>query len=322
MADKAVEAMLASIEIYNKPDFKYREETFSILAINAWELLLKARILQLDGNRQSALLVYEHRSNADGSKSIKKYRKFSRSGNPLSIGLFNAIDRLGSVYGDSIPGPIRSNIELLCEVRDSSVHSINSSFELAKLVQEIGTASVRNFLVYAREWFAIDLSVYNFFLMPLAFVGSESNVKVVDTNREQRKLVEYITETVRSKAIENTDEYAIALELDVKFMRSKDAGAHKVIVTNDATATPVTLTEENIRERYPLTYALLTSRLAARYQDFSQNAEYHNIRKSLESESKFCHQRFLDQDSKEGIGKKYYSPAIIHEFDKHYNREN
>lgn len=39
--DKSVGAALSAIEIYNKPDFKYREETFAILMINAWELLLK-----------------------------------------------------------------------------------------------------------------------------------------------------------------------------------------------------------------------------------------------------------------------------------------
>ena len=41
--EKSVSAMMSAIEIYNKPDFKYREETFAILAINSWELLLKSK---------------------------------------------------------------------------------------------------------------------------------------------------------------------------------------------------------------------------------------------------------------------------------------
>ena len=44
--DKAEAAMTAAIEIYNKPCFPYREEVFSILALNAWELLLKAAVLK------------------------------------------------------------------------------------------------------------------------------------------------------------------------------------------------------------------------------------------------------------------------------------
>jgi len=321
MADKSVDAMLVAIEIYNKPDFKYREEVFSILAVNAWELLLKARILQLDGNRISSLLVYEKRKNNDGSLSAKKYRKFSRSGNPLTISLFQAVDRLANVYGESLDPTIRKNLELTCEIRDSAVHSVNNSFELSKVVQELGTASVRNFLTLIRKWFAIDLSVYNFFLMPLAFVSGANSVKVVDTNKEQRKLVEYLSSEVRDSAKENSDDYTVALELDVKFMRSKNASAQRVIVTNDPSATPITLTEENIRDRYPLSYKTLTARLTARYSDFSQNSDYHNFRKSLESDPKYCHQRFLDQETRHGIGKKFYSPAIVGEFDKNYTKK-
>jgi len=37
-------AMLAAIEIYNKPQIAYRDECFSILLVNAWELLLKATL--------------------------------------------------------------------------------------------------------------------------------------------------------------------------------------------------------------------------------------------------------------------------------------
>jgi len=55
--NKSLSAILAAIEVYNKPNFFYREETFAILATNRWELLLKARILQLDRNRVSVILV-------------------------------------------------------------------------------------------------------------------------------------------------------------------------------------------------------------------------------------------------------------------------
>jgi hypothetical protein len=44
--DKSIGACLAAIEIYNKPNFSYREEVFSILMLNAWELLLKARVMK------------------------------------------------------------------------------------------------------------------------------------------------------------------------------------------------------------------------------------------------------------------------------------
>jgi len=45
LADKSVQAAISAIEVYNKPDFSYREESFSLLMLNAWELLLKAKWL-------------------------------------------------------------------------------------------------------------------------------------------------------------------------------------------------------------------------------------------------------------------------------------
>ena len=42
LAEKSVQAAIAAIEIYNKPNFSYREEAFALLMSNAWELLLKA----------------------------------------------------------------------------------------------------------------------------------------------------------------------------------------------------------------------------------------------------------------------------------------
>jgi len=46
LLEKSIQAALSAIEVYNKPDFKYREESFSILMVNAWEVLLKAKILK------------------------------------------------------------------------------------------------------------------------------------------------------------------------------------------------------------------------------------------------------------------------------------
>src|SRR5437660_1076382 len=91
---KAESALIAAIEIYNKPDFKYREETFAILAINAWELLIKAKVLAENENRVKALWVYEYRQKADGTQTKRRFPRRNRSGNPHTIGLSHAITLL------------------------------------------------------------------------------------------------------------------------------------------------------------------------------------------------------------------------------------
>ncbi|MGI6660956.1 MAG: DUF3644 domain-containing protein [Bacillota bacterium] len=45
LLERAIAAMVSALEVYNKPTFRYRAESFTILAINAWELLVKAKWL-------------------------------------------------------------------------------------------------------------------------------------------------------------------------------------------------------------------------------------------------------------------------------------
>jgi hypothetical protein len=77
IAEKSVHAALAAIEIYNKPDFYFREEAFSLLMTSAWELLLKAKWLADHKEDESALFEKD---------SYDRTRQ-SRSGNPCTHSL-------------------------------------------------------------------------------------------------------------------------------------------------------------------------------------------------------------------------------------------
>lgn len=56
--EKAQAAITSAVEAYNKPSFAYREETFALLALNAWELLLKAKVLKDGDNDLKVIRVY------------------------------------------------------------------------------------------------------------------------------------------------------------------------------------------------------------------------------------------------------------------------
>jgi len=319
LENKSISSMLSAIEIYNKPDFKYREETFSILATNAWELLLKARILQLGNSKLSSIIKYEGRINKDGKKSSKKYKSRNRSGNFNTIGLFKAFDVLVNDYGDSIQGVVRQNLEALIEVRDNSVHFINKDFTLSKKVHEIGTASIKNYMRLRQLWFGLSLSDFDIFLMPIGFVRSISSADAITVSGEERKLLEYISDTEKKSKNAQSDEFAFTLNIDVKFNRvSTSKNVMEVRITNDDSALPVQMTEEDVREKYPWDYKILTTRLTKKYSDFKQNQKYHKIRQKLEKDSKLCRVRFLDPGNPSSTKKRFYSPNIVKDFDKHY----
>jgi len=318
--DKSVASGLSAIEIYNKPNFAYREETFSVLLVNAWELLLKARIVLLEGNRISAIFEYERRKNADDSWSIKLYRKKNRSGNVVTIGLFKAYDSLIQKYGDSIDPLVRENLEALVEIRDNSIHFFNKDLDLKKKVLEIGAASLRNYAALSRKWFGADLSEYNFFIMPLAFVRDFHTAECITLNSEERKVLSYINSRQEEITEDPGSDYALSLEVEFSIKR-KSQGGTEVRLSNDPSAIPVRLEEENMLEKFPWDYGILTTYLTNRYQDFLQNRKYHRIRKPLENDSRFCLERLLDPTNPKSSKKRFYNPNIAKEFDKHYKKK-
>ena len=61
--------MSSAIEIYNNPDFQYREDIFAILAVNAWELLLKAQLFRINKFKMRTIYELHPATNKDGSKA-------------------------------------------------------------------------------------------------------------------------------------------------------------------------------------------------------------------------------------------------------------
>jgi len=167
--EKSIAAAVSGIEIYNKPDFKYRAETFSILIVNAWELLLKAKILENNDNKLSSIYVKEKRKNKDGSTSKKLYIKRNRSDNPMTLSLGASLHTLRRKDPENITDRLVANLTLLTEIRDNAIHLTNHDIGLQAKLQEIGTACLKNYIEIVNRWFEYDMSKYNFFLMPLSF---------------------------------------------------------------------------------------------------------------------------------------------------------
>lgn len=310
--DRAVAAMIAAIDVYNKPHFPYRVESFTILAHNAWELLLKAKWLATNTNRLSSLYVRE------GKGSKRPRYKRTRSGSPHTYSLAYLARKL--TEQKVLDEACRKNLEALDELRDTSIHFYHRSPKLAERVQELGMASVKNFASAAQDWFNEDLSRFNFYLMPLSFVTPPPATQAVELNKEEKNFLRYVTNLDDRESDPNA-RYSVAINIEIRFMRSKSAAATPVRVTNDPNAPAVRLTEEQIRERYPWDYHELTNRCRERYPDFKVDKTYHQLRKELEADRRFAHERRLDPE-KLRPKKMFYASAILEELDKHYRQNH
>jgi len=242
LLDRSIAAMIAAIDIYNKPDFQYRAESFTILSLNAWELLLKAKWLSDNDNKLASLYVRV------GAEAKARYRR-TRSGNPMTV----SIDFLGKKLVESgvLQEACRKNLDALTELRDTSVHLYHKNPKFEEHLLEIGMGCLKNFVAAVQDWFGADLSKHNFYLMPLSFATAPASVQALALSREEDGFVRYLRGLIDPDA-DPAARYTVAINVETRFVRSTAVAATPVRATrNDPNAVSVRLTEEQVRERYP-----------------------------------------------------------------------
>jgi hypothetical protein len=318
LLDRAIAATVAAIEIYNKPDFQYREETFAVLATNGWELLLKAKWLALNQNKVRSLYVTGKVTTAKGNPSQKLRIKKTRSGNPFT----HSIDFLAKdlVQKNLLEQTVWKNIQALLEIRDSAVHFYNPGGAFAMRLQEIGAASLKNFVAVVGDWFGRGLDKFNFYLMPLSFMSAPTSLDAVMLNPAEKRFLNYVN------SLEDDDDkdqrFAVTVNIQISFTRSKAKDALAVAIDNtDPKATKIRLTEEDIRSRYPWEYKQLTDKCRSRYKDFKIDAKFHKTRKAAVANPQFGNVRLLDPGNPKSQKKPFFSPNILLEFDKVYSKK-
>jgi hypothetical protein len=315
---RAIAAMLAAIEVYNKPNFSYRAESFAALAVNAWELLLKAKWLVEHNNKLSCLYVPEPPGRSD--KPAKKPRiKKSRSGNPIT----HSADYLRKKLCEKgiMDQAASKNLKAMIELRDSVVHFYNQSPYFSQRLHELGAACVKNFAAATKDWFDRDLGEFKFFLMPLSFVEVPDSTEAIVLNSHEKNFLGFVN-ALEPKTSDPSSRYSVTVNIEIRFTKSKAKDVLAVQVTDDPNAPAIRLTEEQIQDRYPWDYARLTKECRQRYNGFKVNKEYHDRRKALLNDKRYCHVRELDPGNPKSAKKFFFSPNILKEMDKHYQRKS
>jgi len=318
LVNKSVQAAVAAIEIYNKPNFSYREEAFALLMTNAWELMLKAKWALDHGESHECLYALVR------NKQDQLVPKPNRCGNPQSLSLPELALKLAEDKHSGLQKGCYDNILALLEIRDNAAHFINKDLYLGRRVLEIGTASLRNYLSLSTEWFQIDLSAYNFFLMPLSFYHGFEAAEPVSRliyPLQVQNLLSFIDALEEANDDDNATQH-VTMRIETKFVRSKDSTAVAFRYTNDPDAPAVIVREEEFLKNYPLTYRDLTDALKRRYSNFVENTDYHNLRKQFQQERKYSIERILNPHNPRSSRQRFFNSNIIQEFDKRYQRRS
>lgn len=172
---KSQEAFIMGLELYNKPTIKYRIEGFSFFICNAWELMLKAKLLK-------------------DNKTIYYKDKPERT---LSL-----MDTIKLVYTDKRQ-PLRINLEKIIDLRNISTHLVTEDYET--VYAPFFQANIINFSEQIQKFHNIDITQQ----IPQNFLSLSVNMNIL-TNDEIRG--KYTTE-VAEKLITQKNDLAVSQEL-------------------------------------------------------------------------------------------------------------
>ena len=317
LLDKSIQAALSAIELYNKPNFLYREESFTILMVNAWELLLKAKILNDSGQDIKTLYIPDSTKKKKNGAPYKtpKYKQ-NRSGNNFTIDICSAMAKL------NLPDNLKAQLETLVEIRDNAIHFYNESKLFERTLLRIGTATLKSYVEMLSEWFDKSVSDHNIFLIPMAFdLPAEFDANsLAKESKHHQKLLEFISSQEKDSS-SSESKHAISLMVDIKFKR--DTTGLPVHQTRDGSGAPISVdSEEKFQQTYPWSFKdHLLPKLQNRYSNFKQDKAFWTLKKELEKNEKFSSERYLDLNKKKGTNKKFYSPDIVKEFNKHYSKK-
>lgn len=321
LLEKSLQAAISAIELYNKPDFRYREETFAVLICTAWELLLKAKTLQ-DGGEDFNLIVVLRPEVDPVTGATTQVPKTNRSGNSMTVGLGVLASRALETKLDGYSKECLANIELLIELRDNSIHLVNTDLALAERVLAIGTAAVKNYMLLATRWFGIDFSKYNFYLMPMSFYHGFEAIpagSVTPATEQSKRFLDYLASV--DSNVEAGSEHHVLLSIETKIVKGKGGDGVAVRWTTDATAPAMNVREESLLETYPYDTADLVKKLKERYTDFRQDRTFQKYKKPLVDDPKYCRRRLYNPKRPRSGSKNFFSTEVFKVFDKHYTKK-
>ena len=174
LLDKSQEAFCLAIEMYNKPTIKYRVEAFALFMCNAWELMLKAYII-----------------NTMGAEKI-----YYKNNPGRTISLENCVELVFT----NDKSPMRRNLEKIIKLRNTSTHFVTEEYEMVYV--PLFQACLFNFTEKIFEFHNVDMTKIvpqNFLTLAVSMAALDESIirakypeeiatKLIDTANEINEL--------------------------------------------------------------------------------------------------------------------------------------
>lgn len=266
LADNSMAAMLAAVELYNKPLITYRDELAVMLVVNAWELALKAALRR---NRSS---IYYPK------KPDEKYR---------TIGLDDALNRMGhyGLWPQGIDGTgVTANVKALSEYRNRAIHLYNAR-GLGAVIHPFLQQNVLNYRDFMLATFNKDLAnSMTWQLLPLGATAPADTVSFmrVDTSPTMGREVQEFIGELRSMmdAVETAGgdvaRIATVYDINLRSVKKMTSADLVVAVSPDATG-QVVVKKSDPNVTHPFSLKELLDRVNAKRKGRTLSTYDHQV---------------------------------------------
>ena len=199
---KSVDAFLLAIEIINKTAITHRLESFLLLICNAWELLLKAKILEDEENEDAI------RDNSDPDKTL---------------GLLKCARKCAGDTSD-----IYDNLTYVNDLRNKATHFFIP--DIPKDILMLFQSCLINYQALAAQWFGIDLaeqtstSMMIILDLDLRTWDDQSAILKGSMRKPDFDYLSSFCAKLHADRTERThpDQFALSIEHSVRITKSKD----------------------------------------------------------------------------------------------------
>ena len=289
MARCAGSALLAAIEIYNKPTVEYREQTFALLATNAWEILLKARLVQLGQGKIQT--IYRRKSGS------RQYERDKATNEPITISLSQAINRVG------LPREAKANIQGIIETRNKAAHLGMLKPEVRDRILMFGTAAVQNFIKLSSKWFGETVDMP--YLLPVGFVGHATSTRG-NLPKGQKALINTLDSLARLPSGTSDPEYSVVMNVQIDIQPGLSGGG-SVGMTNNSNAPKFRVSDDEALATFSATYHDLIRACKKRYSDLKQNTHFYRLLKLVKADPNCAHERKLNPNNSKSSKQMFYN---------------
>ena len=204
LVEKSIEAFILGLEIYNKPTIKYRVEGFSFFIVNAWELMLKAEMLN-----RGISIYYEDNKNRTVSVDVA----------------------IRKIYSDKNTR-IRLNLEKVIELRNISTHFITEDYEqkYAPLFQ----ACVLNYVNEVKRFHNVNIEEHvtqNFLIITTSYEPLDNEqIKLKYAPEVAEKLIRQANEIDVLEETYDSDKFAINVRQKLYITKKRDEADFSVSI--------------------------------------------------------------------------------------------